>query len=245
MAIRLFAVMAFLATAVLWPINAFYRTKKPPTKISAFEDFPVHYATQNPMSVDFLSATDDYNAHGHVPRDLSSEKTFLWAYVVFTYLFVALTLYSVNWETVRVIRFRQDYLGTQSTITDRTFRLTGIPTDLRSEDRIRHLIEKLDIGRVDYVTLCRDWKKLDGLMESRNTLLRNLETAWAAYLNSSRSQDKHNGSTGNSTTNTSQASAAINSRQADEEAGENGRLLESRADQEHITEGERPQLTIR
>ncbi|UKZ66321.1 uncharacterized protein TrAtP1_007496 [Trichoderma atroviride] len=75
-----------------------------------------------------------------IEKDKSRERTFLWAYVFFTYFFVALTIYFINKETFRIIGYRQDYLGSQSTLTDRTFRLTGVPPRLqnRSAHQSRH-----------------------------------------------------------------------------------------------------------
>ena len=105
-----------------------------------------------------------------------------WMYVGFVYLFTFLALYLIVTETKRVIQVRQGYLGTQSSITDRTIRLSGIPKDMRSETKIKETIEKLEIGQVDSVTLCRDWKELDDLIEQRMKILRKLEEAWTVHL---------------------------------------------------------------
>lgn len=244
MAIRLFSIMAFFALVVLLPINNKYRhfslsfggnnTGNHTGNSTEFMNMPV----QLPFDDD-LYAFKGKHGDGGLDGDKSTERAYLWAYVVFTYFFAAMTIYSINWETFRVIRFRQDYLGSQSTVTDRTFRLTGIPSDLRSEERIKHLIEKLEIGTVDAVTLCRDWQEIDDLMEERDRVLRRLEASWAKYLSS---QDKsHNGE-----------AAPVPRRQAsssqphiDEEADENGRLLEDNTQDPHLTEGDRPQVTIR
>lgn len=155
--------------------------------------------------------------------------------MVFTYLFVALTLYSINWETVRIIRMRQNYLGSQSTVTDRTFRLTGIPISLRNEARLKTLIEKLGMGTVETISLCCDWKELDDLVAERDRLLRNLEAAWAKYLKSQNSSNK------NSQRQPRDGDAAG----GDEESAENSRLLAHNPDQPHVLDGERPQVTLR
>lgn len=108
--------------------------------------------------------------------------SFLWMYVVFVYLFTGVALYLIVTETKKIIRIRQGYLGNQSTITDRTIRLSGIPSELRSEDKIKETIEKLEIGKVESVMLCRDWKELDDLMDKRMNVLRKLEEAWTVHL---------------------------------------------------------------
>jgi hypothetical protein len=183
MAIRLFVVMWFFATAVLWPINYYFVDRQVKddhfaVSRSAFETLIHPEIPQTLMSPHVLGHDD----HGDDDTTWNPDMGYLWAYLVFTYFFTALIIYYMNWETFRVIRVRQDYLGTQSTVTDRTFRLSGLPHNLRDETAIRELVEKLGIGRVESVTLCRDWAKLDQMMEQRNVFLRRLEAAWADYV---------------------------------------------------------------
>lgn len=113
----------------------------------------------------------------------------LWIYVVFVYLFSILALYLIVTETKKVIRIRQDYLGSQSTVTDRTIRLSGIPEELRSEEMIKEAIENLQIGKVERVLLCKDWKELDDLVARRMSIVRKLEEAWTVHLG----QPRHGG----------------------------------------------------
>lgn len=107
-------------------------------------------------------------------------------YLIFAYLFSALAAYLIITETRRIIEIRQEYLGSQTTITDRTIRLSGIPPEYRSEEKIKEFIEDLEIGKVESVTLCRNWKELDRLMVERMTTLRRLEEAWTVYLGERR-----------------------------------------------------------
>ena len=109
----------------------------------------------------------------------------LWLYVFFVYLFSALALYLIITETKNIIRIRQDYLGSQSTVTDRTIRLSGIPEELRSENMIKETIESLQIGKVESVLLCKDWREVDDLMAKRKSVLRKLEEAWTTHLGAS------------------------------------------------------------
>lgn len=113
----------------------------------------------------------------------------LWIYVGFVYLFSVLALYLIITETKKVIRIRQDYLGSQSTVTDRTIRLSGIPEELRSEEMIKEAIENLQIGKVERVLLCKDWKEVDDLVARRMSILRKLEEVWTVHLG----QPKHGG----------------------------------------------------
>jgi len=107
---------------------------------------------------------------------------FPWMYVTFVYLFSGLAIYLLVKETQRVIHVRQGYLGSQSSVTDRTLRLSGIPSELRSEEKITQFIEDLQIGKVDSVMLCRNWKELDKLIAERMSCLRRLEEAWTVHL---------------------------------------------------------------
>lgn len=122
-------------------------------------------------------------------KDIKPTELMLWIYVVFIYLFSALALYLIITETKKVIRIRQDYLGSQSTVTDRTIRLSGIPEELRSEEMIKEAIENLQIGKVEKVLLCKDWNELDDLVARRMSVLRKLEEAWTVHLG----QPKHGG----------------------------------------------------
>lgn len=243
MAARLFTLMGFFALVVLFPINSKFRNFRLGFGGNGTDDNNTadnfgfdYYPVQLPLDGDIGLMKD-----GDRP-DMSQERTYLWAYVIFTYLFVGATIYSMNWETFRIIKFRQDYLGTQSTVTDRTFRLTGIPSDLRSEQRIRQLIEDLDIGSVTAVTLCRDWREIDDLMEERNGLLRKLEKSWARFL---KSQHAHKPEQRQTPGATPSGNGSGTPHIIDEEAGENGQLLEDNTSNPDSAEGPRPQVSIR
>lgn len=244
MAIRLFAAMTFLAVVVLLPINAHYRNFQlrlggNNTDGNETHGLDYHYT---PVHLPLHGIGLDGITDG-TPKDQSREKTFLWAYVTFTYFFVGLTLYSINWETFRIVQLRQDYLGSQSTVTDRTFRLTGVPPHFRSEARITALIAKLGIGKVDSVTVCRDWSDLDDLVAERDVLLRKLEASWARYMLSQREALHSNIPSQSSNGATPESDAQLADR--DEEAAENWRLLAGDQDQPHVTGAERPQVSLR
>ncbi len=114
--------------------------------------------------------------------DFKPTDTMLWMYVFFVYFFSVLCLYFITTETKKIIRIRQDYLGSQSTVTDRTIRLSGIPEELRSEEMIKETIENLGIGKVESVLLCKDWRELDDLMVKRMSVQRKLEEAWTVHM---------------------------------------------------------------
>jgi len=114
--------------------------------------------------------------------DFEYSTDYLWMYLVFAYLFTGLILYMVISETRRIIEIRQEYLGSQTTITDRTIKLSGIPLDIRSEEKIKGFIENLEIGKVESVTLCKNWKELDNRIAERNYQVRKVEEAWTIHL---------------------------------------------------------------
>ncbi|CAN8099721.1 unnamed protein product [Discula destructiva] len=204
LAIKLFGVLFLFAAIVLEPINRKY-----------VPDQAVH-PTPDPDN------PDDDNSWNY-------DMGYLWAYLIFTYFFTLLTLYLTNKETFKIIRIRQDYLGTQSTITDRTFKLSGMPKELRSENKIKELVEKLEIGAVESVTLCRNWKELDDLIAQRAVALRKLEETWSVYLGQEAKHcldERHQQISNVIGTETSNDHAVV-----DEEAGETSRLMNTGAHQ--------------
>jgi hypothetical protein len=164
MAIRILAILTFFSYVVLLPINL----KIPDLHKKPGDDPKAEFAQRT-----ILKPPGSWE---------NSDKTFLWTWLVFTYFFTALTIYIMNKETFRVIRIRQEYLGTQSTVTDRTFRLSGLPSSLKTEAAIKELVEKLEIGQVESVNLCRNWKELDSLVEERANILTKLEETWSVYI---------------------------------------------------------------
>ncbi|KAK0731013.1 hypothetical protein B0H67DRAFT_528330 [Lasiosphaeris hirsuta] len=177
MAMKLFAVMFFFAAVVLEPINRHYipDNKTDTASFQLFRQYPTLRNYGHARLFDNNDKDDD-------DTSFNDNMSYLWSYLVFTYFFTWLALYVMHKETFRVIRVRQDYLGTQSTITDRTFRLSGIPKDLRTEAAIKELVERLEIGKVESVTLCRNWKELDDLVEHRHKVLAQLEETWSVYI---------------------------------------------------------------
>ncbi|GAB1310685.1 Calcium permeable stress-gated cation channel 1 [Madurella fahalii] len=229
MSMKLFAIMFVFAAVVLAPINRRFADEHAPD-VNATQSFPFNnQATYH--TYEHLRFLNDTNPPDREPdNSFNRSMGYLWSYLVFTYLFTGLTLYFMNRDTLKVIRVRQDYLGTQSTITDRTFRLQRIPKDLRTEEAIKQLVEKLEIGKVESVSLCRNWKELDDLMEQRQKILSKLEETWSVYLAAHKPLEATEGQP-NGDNGTPDA--------ADEEAAESDRLL--RGDQAGSVERPRPQ----
>lgn len=179
MAIKFLLITLFFALAVIKPVHDTHQEnagKKP------------HIGGDGDNKDDHLEMRTETLWSDFAGHDYEYYTDYLWMYLVFVYLFTALILYMIVSETRRIIDIRQEYLGSQTTITDRTVRLSGIPVDLRSEDKIKEFIEDLEIGKVESVTLCRNWKELDDKITSRQTILRKLEEAWTVNLGSRRVQ---------------------------------------------------------
>ena len=167
-------------------------------------------------------------------KDKAESTGYLWIYVIFVYVFSAAAIYLIVKETERVIRVRQQYLSVHSTMTDRTFRLSGIPPHLRSEEKIKETIENLQIGKVESVTLCKKWKELDALIAERMSVLRQLEEAWTVHLGWTRS--------GRRLEPLQRPMSRRQDEEEEEDANEESALLE---DQNHVTEVERARPTTR
>jgi len=108
-------------------------------------------------------------------------NSYLWAYLVFTYVFTILLSYFLVNQSRIVSKRRQEYLGSQSSVADRTIKISGIPHDLRDEKKLQDFVERLRIGDVHAVTICRDWREIDELAEKRAATLRKLEEAYIVY----------------------------------------------------------------
>lgn len=177
MAIKFLAIASVLAATVLTPVHSRFgddELVKPKEFAPRLLDF------QNPKTIIFTSKTK--------PQHDDDGHAYLWIHLIFVYIFSGLFFYLLYTHTLRVIRVRQDYLGHQCTITDRTIRVSGIPPDMRSEEAIKRHVEEMGIGTVDSVTIIRDWKVLDNMMQQRDVVIRRLEEAWTVYLSRKRIQ---------------------------------------------------------
>ncbi|KAL8938060.1 MAG: hypothetical protein Q9211_003391 [Gyalolechia sp. 1 TL-2023] len=186
MATKFLAVTFFFALVIILPVNVQYTNYRFPPGIVPQT---LHYSP-NPerlLSLRSIPAPEDVDMIAEGDKE-TYPSSLLWMYVVFTYLFTSLAMYLLVITTQKIIKIRQEYLGSQTTVTDRTIRLSGIPSELRDEDKIKETVESLEIGKVESVLLCRNWKELDDMMAQRLVFLRKLEEAWTVHLGYSRTQ---------------------------------------------------------
>ncbi|KAF2136112.1 uncharacterized protein K452DRAFT_259629 [Aplosporella prunicola CBS 121167] len=192
MAIKFLSITLFFSLVVIKPVHDRFpdtskSTLKPNNTIS--DDSPTELRRRFLLSERSESwnstevSHDPWSSH-YFPEIYQTD--YLWMYLVFAYLFTGLAMYLIVSETRKIIEVRQEYLGSQTTITDRTIRLSGIPPELRTESKIKDFVEALEIGKVERVTLCRNWKELDDLMVKRMAMLRKLEEAWTVHLGARR-----------------------------------------------------------
>lgn len=180
MAAKYLAITLFFSLVVIKPVHDAY-------EVDDDKDGKTHHNKTVPrMDYDGLSTKRSirldslHSMAPYIPEGF--ETDYLWMYLVFVYFFSIIALHMIISNTRKIIEIRQEYLGSQTTITDRTIRLSGIPKDLQSEDKIKAFMEELDIGKVESVTLCKNWKELDDMIYKRNDLLRRLEEAWTVHL---------------------------------------------------------------
>jgi hypothetical protein len=169
-AVKFLSVTLFFSLTIILPVNYKFTGELPYPPINGTAAF-----------VQPTIFSDDDTKRPRKPK-IEKDDSYLWMYVAFAYFFTGVAIYLLISETANIIRIRQAYLGSQATITDRTLRLSGIPSEMRSEEAIKHFIEDLQIGKVDSVMLCKNWKALDELMADRMACLRKLEESWASYL---------------------------------------------------------------
>jgi len=169
MAIKFLSVATVLGLAIITPVLQHFESGEP--------------VMNDPPNLGIDSMIFEPSKNGPKKKQ---DTSFYWMHVVFVYVFTALMMFFLYQSTKKVIRVRQDYLGSQSTITDRTIRLSGIPPDLRNEKDLKTMVERLGMGKVESVTICRDWSDLDKLMDERAALLRKLEEVWTVYFGTRR-----------------------------------------------------------
>lgn len=172
MAMKFLLITLFFALVVIKPVHDTHQDKEG-------KKSPIHHDPADDR-IELRSNLSTFAAEYERYTD------YLWMYLVFAYTFTALILYLIVSETRRIIDIRQAYLGSQTTITDRTIKLSGIPVELRSEDKIKDFIMDLGIGKVESVTLCKNWRELDNKVIERGSVLRKLEEAWTVHLGSHR-----------------------------------------------------------
>lgn len=109
-------------------------------------------------------------------------EQFLWMYTVFTYVFTFVLLYFLYRQTLKIINMRQNYLGKQRSITDRTIKILGIPAVLREEELLRRHINLLGVGQVDSVCVVKEWNTLNDLFSLRKSIIYKLEALWVEFF---------------------------------------------------------------
>ncbi|KAI5857772.1 hypothetical protein BZA05DRAFT_441079 [Tricharina praecox] len=212
MAIRFLFVASVLAAVVLVPIHTYFKDD------DDSKDNTANILGTGNEQMPFVD--------GKKKKPLQHVKpAYLWANLIFVYVFTGLAYYFLWKQTEEVVQVRQTYLGNQATVTDKTVKLSGIPEELRSEGVLKEHIEKLAIGAVEKITICRQWGDLDQLLNERSSTLRKLEEVYTVY----HARKGRRGMIGDSS-----------ERQFDESGGEEEghSLLERRPSY-------RPQLTLR
>lgn len=236
MAIKFLAVSLFFALVIFEPVHRSYPEEVAPRRNDTNNTSEI-LQYQLP-EVNILKSGNSSDDRPTFENHFNSD--FMWMYLIFAYVFTALLIYLVVKETTRISGLRQEYLGNQSTITDRTFLLSGIPNYLRAEDKITKFVEDLEIGKVDSVIICCNWYHLDKLIDERKKVLRKLEEALIELPKKKR----HGENQGDGPL--AQPSARNEDSDEDDDANETSNLLGSDGrDTLHANGPERPTSTVR
>ncbi|RPA76234.1 DUF221-domain-containing protein [Ascobolus immersus RN42] len=170
MAIQFLLIAAVFGAAVLLPLHKHYG----PNTGRKLPGYPGHDSSK-PGSGGSGKVILSKRAEEKEPVD---DTTYLWAYVFFVWLFSLVCIKLLVRQTEKVVRVRQEYLGTHCTTTDRTFRLSGIPEQERTPDLIKEYVEQFGVGEVERVMICRHWACIDEMLEKREKVKRKLECAY-------------------------------------------------------------------
>lgn len=122
-------------------------------------------------------------------RKQQEYRSLIWMYTVFTYVFTFVVLLFLYKQTTKIIAMRQQYLGRQASITDRTIKILGIPPVLREDETLRRHINSLGVGEVRSVCIVKEWNVLNSLFKARKNVLHLLETHWVQYFRSNSISD--------------------------------------------------------
>lgn len=172
MCIKALSICVIFAITVISPIR--YR-------FTGRVDLPDDYDNINSSSIAFstLLETTPTKTEKHHKK---TYEQFLWMYTVFSYVFTFVITYCLFKQSMKIIDMRQSYLGKQSSITDRTIKILGIPPMLRDEEDLKRHINSLGIGEVDSVIIVKEWNSLNKLFKLRKKILRTVETYWVEYF---------------------------------------------------------------
>lgn len=177
MCIRSLAVCAVFAFTVISPVRLFYTGRV---------DFPDPGDDDDKSKASLQSAATFWLPKfvWLMKKKKHSEdyEPFLWMYTVFTYVFTFVLLFFLYRQTTKIINMRQLYLGKQSSITDRTIKILGIPPVLREEETLKRHIDSLGVGEVDSVCIVKEWNALNSLFKARKKVLNHLEANWIEYF---------------------------------------------------------------
>ncbi|CCU74481.1 EKA-like protein [Blumeria hordei DH14] len=179
MSIKLFTTILIVTCIIVVPINSHFVWLPSPADVKdpRQEDRNIsQILTENSFEYQYAPSVLSDENKNNLP-----DPTYLWAYAFFTYLFSGLAIYFLSAQTKSIIKVRQRYLGSQPNVKSRTFKLSGIPLEFRTEDKIKEMIESLEIGKVLNVTIARNLEKLDLLVKKRHRVLRLLEESLVVY----------------------------------------------------------------
>ncbi|WBW72177.1 calcium ion transmembrane transporter [Schizosaccharomyces osmophilus] len=195
MAIKFLAFTSLLGFTVIMPVNKHFRGDAfgnitfsgvlAPSSSSFYSltSLPpkVQSSLANQDSISLQHTTNAIYNFTDIPGLPVPGDGFLYLYVIFTYIISIYLLYVLFSSTKLIADIRQSYLARQTRLADRTVFISGLPPDLCSSEALKSYLEKLDIGDVDQVNICRNYIVMDSLLSKRKLYAQKLEKYWRAY----------------------------------------------------------------
>ncbi|EPX74579.1 DUF221 family protein [Schizosaccharomyces octosporus yFS286] len=196
MAIKFLAFTSLLGFTVIMPVNKHFRgdafgnitlsgvfTSSPSSfhSLTSLSPPNVQSPLTNQDSISLKQTTNTFSNLTDIPGLPGPGDGFLYLYVIFTYVISIYLLYVLFSSTKLIADIRQSYLARQTRLADRTVFITGLPPDLCSSEALKSYLEKLDIGDVAKVNICRNYTVIDSLLSKRKAYAQNLEKYWHAY----------------------------------------------------------------
>ncbi|KAI7868344.1 hypothetical protein BDF14DRAFT_1881133 [Spinellus fusiger] len=113
---------------------------------------------------------------------IQESSNYLIAYLLITYLFTFIVFIFLQRNYESYVFMRSKYIISLSkTVTSRSVTVTGIPTALRSDQKLAEYYENLNIGTVESCHVVRHVNNLSSLLKQRLSALNHLERAYATY----------------------------------------------------------------
>ncbi|KAM3583870.1 hypothetical protein VKS41_003838 [Umbelopsis sp. WA50703] len=113
---------------------------------------------------------------------MTNSSNYLIPYLVFTYVFCLVAFWLMYRNYGRYVSLRRRYMiRLKNSLQSRSVMVTGIPQDMRTDQKLAEYFEDLGLGPVESTHVVRYVKTLRSTVAQRSSYLRSLETYYAKY----------------------------------------------------------------